>query len=134
VSDELAGPLVFDASAILALLFDEPGTSTVEQLLSASPGIVSAVNYCEVLTKVAQVGFDPARVELLFAAMPITIVDANTEMARCAAALGESTKYAGLSLGDRFCIACASYYKGTAITADKNWRNVVAAPPVLLIR
>ncbi len=49
---------VLDASALLAFTFDEPGAAIVEQAL-ARGAVVGAVNWAEVLSKVAEIGRSP---------------------------------------------------------------------------
>jgi ribonuclease VapC len=125
---------VFDASALLALFFSEAGSDDVRALIQRTQGLVTIVNDCEVLTKVHEVGFPLGEFETVFSTMPLTLVDANKEMARYAAALRPSTKHAGLSLGDRFCLAGAFYYHATAVTADRSWKEIKAGVPVICIR
>ena len=42
---------VFDSSALLAMIFDEPGAAKVSALLAENGGLVSAVNLAEVISK-----------------------------------------------------------------------------------
>lgn len=116
---ESGGNYIVDASALIALFFNEPGAATVLEHIRYSTGLVSIVNYCEVLTKLYETGFLIKEFDTVFDAMPLTLVDINKEMSRYAAALRPSTRHAGLSLGDHYCLACAYYYRGTATrTAD----------------
>jgi PIN domain nuclease of toxin-antitoxin system len=131
---ENAGPFIYDASAVLALLLGETGYDRMERMLRQAPGIISTVNYCEVLAKCQEIGIRAAECDILLAKLPFTIVDSNREMARYAAALRPSTKQVGLSLGDRFCIACAFCYRGSAVTADQCWTVIKAGVPIICIR
>lgn len=47
-------PLVYDASAILAVIFDESGADAVMEYLAAAGGEISAVNGSEVGAKLAE--------------------------------------------------------------------------------
>jgi len=134
MNGENGGPFIYDASAILALLLGETGFDQMERMLRQAPGIISTVNYCEVLAKCQEIGIRVAECDILLAKLPLTIVDSNREMARYAAALRPSTKHIGLSLGDRFCIACAFCYRGSAVTADQCWKVIKAGVPVICIR
>ena len=56
-----AGPVVLDASALLALLRAEPGGVRVAAAIV--PGaLISALNWSEVLSRLVDLGGDPARV------------------------------------------------------------------------
>ena len=46
---------VFDSSAVLAIVFDEPGSERGLELLDG--GVISAVNHSEALTKMIEKGF-----------------------------------------------------------------------------
>lgn len=131
---EREGQCIVDTSALLALLLKEPGAEVVLDHMRQSSCIITLVNYCEVLTKLFELTFPIDEFDAVFSALPLTLVEVNREMARFAAALRPSTKHIGLSLGDRFCIACAFYYKGTALTADKCWKSIEVGVPIEFIR
>ncbi len=119
---------VLDASALLAYLRDEAGATVVADAISDGAAI-STVNLAEVLSRVADRGGDPGRLcELLtargllagaVAVEPLTAADA-VEIAR----LRPLTRDAGLSLGDRACLALASRLGASAVTADTAWESV----------
>jgi ribonuclease VapC len=134
VNGEPGGTYVLDASALLALLLDEPGAPMVSSILQSAPALVNTVNYCETLTKLHEIGFPVSQFDSAIRRLPLTIVDTNAEMARYAAALRSSTREAGLSLGDRFCIACAHHFRGSAVTADRSWLRIKTETPIILIR
>jgi ribonuclease VapC len=131
---ETGGNCVIDASALIALFFNEPGATDVLKHVRNSMGLVSIVNYCEVLTELYETGFPVKEFDTVFDGMPLTLVDINKEISRYAAALRPSTRHAGLSLGDRYCLACAYYYRGTALTADRAWNTVKVSIPIVCIR
>ena len=51
-----------------------------------------------------------------------------------AAALRAATRHAGLSLGDRACLALALRESAPVMTADRDWLKVDVGVEVLLIR
>jgi ribonuclease VapC len=118
-------PAVLDASALLAYLIDEPGAETVAEAIAAGAAI-STVNLAEVLARSADRGVDPAELDsrlrengLLDGAIsvePFTATDA-IEVAR----LRPLTRDAGLSLGDRACLALARRLDALALSADGAW-------------
>ena len=55
--------LVFDSSALLALIFDEAGATKVEALLAGDDNVVGAANLSEVMAKLVDQGMSDAEVE-----------------------------------------------------------------------
>jgi ribonuclease VapC len=90
-----------DASAILALLQAEPGADEVEALLDGA--LMSCVNLAEVLQKVEQHGVPTDGLEYDLEALGIEFRDFELPMARPTAEAWSPG--AGLSLGDRTCLA-----------------------------
>lgn len=114
--------IVLDASALLALLKDEPGGAKVAQGIAASR--MSAVNYAEVVSHFIHAGMPPPAVDAMLRPLPVTIVAADIDLARMAGRLRAVTAGTGLSLGDRFCLALALRDGLPAWTADRQWRSV----------
>ena len=114
--------VVLDASAILTLLKGEPGAEKVAGVLDES--IVSAVNYAEVVSHYAKTGSPRELIDEMLGALPITVVPVDTELSAQAGMLRPLTIKAGLSLGDRFCLALAIRDDLPAWTADKDWKTV----------
>jgi PIN domain nuclease of toxin-antitoxin system len=134
----LAPASVVDASALLALVHDEPGAAPVADAIAAGTAI-SIVNLAEALSKLAEAGKDPdrARSELRAAAgeegalviEPLTETDC-VEVAR----LRPRTRELGLSLADRACIALAKRLAVPVVTADRTWAEADLGIEVRLIR
>jgi ribonuclease VapC len=110
---------VLDASAVLALLNEEPGADEIEALLDDSA--ISTVNLSEVLQKAAQHGADIEGLEYDLEALGVRHVDFDVHLARETAELWSETSPAGLSLGDRACLALAASFGAIAATADRRW-------------
>jgi PIN domain nuclease of toxin-antitoxin system len=129
---------VFDASALLAYLNDEPGGGAVEQAL-AGGGSVSAVNWAEVLTKAGEAGV-PARaltaslVDRGLLGQILRVVPFDEDAARRTAELREATRGRGLSLADRACLALAQALGLPAWTADREWKGLLPDVEVVLVR
>lgn len=119
---------VLDASALLALLRSEPGASKVAEAIGAAR--ISSVNYVEVVSHFIHVGMPADQVEAMLRPLPMTIVEADQALALIAGRLRAATAEAGLSLGDRFCLALARRDGLPALTADKQWRTVADAAGV----
>lgn len=123
---------VLDTSALLAWLRDEPGADEVGPLLPDA--IMSAANWSETQQKLLQHGVDADRVTsrlrtLGLGVEPLTEADAVT-----AANLWASTRAAGLSLGDRCCLALGARLELTTVTADTAWADLDIDITVQLIR
>ena len=131
-------PTVLDASALLALLQDEPGAERVVDLSSDAGAYVSAVNWAETLTKLVDAGQDAGEVvetlfrEGLFSSIEVLPFDAA--LALEAARLRPLTRSFGLSLGDRACLALGVHHDLPVVTADRAWANLSLKIPVHLIR
>ncbi len=123
---------VLDASALLTLLFGEPGADTVVEAV-ANGAAISAVNLSEVATVLTRRGLavdailDPV-------CEHVAVADFGKSDALSAAALQPSTAQAGLSLGDRACLALAQRLNVPALTADHGWTEVRLDVLVQLIR
>ena len=124
--------VVIDASALLALLFEEAGHETVSEALSH--GIMSAVNLAEVASRLFFLGADEETTQNTLSDLPIEIVPFTAEHAYRAGLLRIATKAKGLSLGDRACLATAEDLKLPVLTSDKSWSLLKLTIPVQVIR
>jgi ribonuclease VapC len=122
---------VLDASAILALLNQEPGADQVEAILAES--CVSAVNAAEVLTKLIDAGMPDAEALESLNLLGLEVIDFNLELAARAAALRRPTKKKGLSLGDRCCLGLGLATGYEVVTAEREWAKLNLCP-ILLVR
>ena len=113
---------VLDASAVLALLFDEPGADTVAEHI-ADGAAISTVNLAEVATILTRHGHDPAPL-LAPLRTQVDTEDFTATDAHTTAALYPATSHRGLSLGDRACLALAHRLDGPAITAEHIWSEL----------
>lgn len=120
---------VLDASAVLAFLQGEDGSTIVEEKLRQSDARCGAANWSEVAQKVRSAGRDWSLARALLVSYglhvePVTVEDAETAALRWRS--GE-----GLSLADRLCLALAERLGATAWTADTAWGS---APNIEQIR
>lgn len=123
---------VLDASAVLALLNQEPGMDKVEALLADS--CIGTVNYCEVLGKLIDAGMPEADARETIELLNVEVVSFDSDLARLAAVLRPTTKKLGLSLGDRSCLALALSRRNTAVTAERVWSKLKLGVQIDLIR
>ncbi len=117
---------VIDASAVLALLQDEPGAEAVEDAIDGG-AIISAVNLSEVLAKMVDAGAELDRATDLVVGLFVEIAPFELTGAREAAAIRAAAPASGLSLGDRACLALAASLGRPAITTDRRWLDSAEA-------
>ncbi|HEX3856454.1 MAG TPA: PIN domain-containing protein [Verrucomicrobiae bacterium] len=117
---------VLDASAMLAMFFDESGAEKMEHLFQAAseadrPVFISAVNWAEVLYKIerkhGKAGLETAR--QFERTTPLEAVPIDRELAESAALLKNSHK---MGLADAFAAALAKNKKAELVTADHEFK------------
>jgi PIN domain nuclease of toxin-antitoxin system len=123
---------VLDASVILALLNNEPGSEIVINLLTEA--VISSVNLSEVIAKLADSGMSEILIREVISSLELKVVDFNTEMAYYAGMLRPLTKSVGLSFGDRACLALGQFLVLPVLTTDRTWANLNLGINVQLIR
>jgi ribonuclease VapC len=125
-------PVVLDASAILALLAEEPGADEVEAVLDG--GAISAVNLSEVLQKSVQHGVDTEGLEYDLQGLGVEVFPFDIAQARATAELWERSPRGGLSLGDRACLALAGGLGAVAVTTDRRWSSLDLDVQIRVVR
>jgi len=95
---------------------------------------ISAVNLCEVLSKLHDDGLSEAQADAAVSAMDLRVVPFDELQARSAARLRAVTRHAGLSLGDRACLALGERLRCPVVTADRVWANLDIGVEVVVIR
>ncbi len=124
--------IVADASAILAALKNEPFTKIApRQVVGAS---ISAVNLSEVLAKLASDGLNEAQADAALNSLDLRVFPFDRKEAVVAARLWAPTRRAGLSLGDRACLALGIELGKPVVTADRAWASLDIGAEVILIR
>jgi PIN domain nuclease of toxin-antitoxin system len=123
---------VLDSSVILAILKDEAFDAMVYDAVDG--GVMSAVNLTEVYSKLSDLKLAVTpRVDALIGTLS-RIEPFNESQARLAADLRPITRHAGLSLGDRACLALALEIGAEVYTTEGQWARVDPGCKVHLIR
>lgn len=125
--------VVLDASAILAVIHQEPGWEKLPKA-SLQTAVVSAVNLAEVVSKLAIRGWRPEDAWEDATGVVRQTLDFNAEHAKSAGSRFTQTRASGLSLGDRACLALALELDAPVYTADRSWKNLKLAIPIHVIR
>ena len=118
----MATECVLDASAILAFVKHEPGRDAVAALIA--DGAVSSINFAEVVSNLWNAGIASNDISELIDALPLNVVAADRELAIDIGALRPLTRAAGLSLGDRACLALGRRLGLPIYTCDRAWSKV----------
>ena len=109
-----------DASALLAVILEEPGAELVAAALR-SGAVMSAVNVAEVAARLHQDGWTESEVALVFETLGIEVLPFDTETALLSGRLRTATEALGLGLGDRACLATGQMEGGPVLTAERSW-------------
>jgi ribonuclease VapC len=123
---------VLDASALLCVLMNERGAERVQARM-AKP-LIGAVNVAEVVGKLVEQGVPIEDIELSFADLDLIVVPFDRAQAIRAGQLRPLTRAAGLSLGDRACLALAAERGVTALTADRAWVGLEIGIAIEVVR
>jgi ribonuclease VapC len=114
--------VIFDASALLALLNQEAGCEIVEKHLPHA--IMSTVNISEVIAVLTEVEIPHKTAEEMVVEIIKEIVPFELSHALVSAAMRKMTKPYGLSFGDRACLTLAKLKNLPVLTADKIWGKI----------
>jgi PIN domain nuclease of toxin-antitoxin system len=117
--------IVLDASAVLALMQSEPGADAVAAVLPGA--LLGMVNLAEVVTKLCERGMPVDLAHKAVASLGVRIAEFTEEQARLVGELRPLTRSAGLSLGDRACLALGRARSAVVLTAEGIWPQVADA-------
>lgn len=123
---------VIDASALLAMLFAEPGAGRVADAIGEGAA-TSTVNLSEVATILIRHQCDAEGI-LEPVSEQVSVEPFTDRDAFAAATMYPQTASRGLSLGDRSCLALAHRLGVPALTAEHAWTDLPLDIDVQLIR
>ena len=122
---------LLDASALLALLQEEPAAKDVEMMLDRAA--IHAFNLAEVITKLIQHGFE--HVVPMLPEIGIEVIsEFGAVQAEDCGRLHAASRAQGLSLGDCVCLTMAAAQGRIAVTKEKKWAEAVRDRPIQVLR
>jgi ribonuclease VapC len=110
---------VLDASVILAVILDEPGSSKFSE--DVARGLVGSVNLAEVVAKLEEHGATEPEIRGYLNGLELIPVPFDWGDAWATGLLRRRTRHERLSLGDRACLALAISHGLPALTTDRAW-------------
>lgn len=124
--------IILDASAIIAMLKDEPGAEIVADALPYA--IVSTVSISEVYAVMIRSGIPEQKTSTILSDLIGQIDSFDYDQALLAASLKIQHKELGLSFGDCACLALAKIHHLPVMTADKIWGKLKIGIKINIIR
>lgn len=120
---------------MIAILGEEPGHERLAESLDEADTIwISTVNLSEVVSKLVARGAEEAEVRNDLATVGLAPEAFDEGLALAAGLLRPATRSAGLSLGDRACLALAMRLNAPAITTDRAWAELPLSVAVIVAR
>ena len=124
---------VFDASGVLAWLNNEPGDDQVIEA-ARDGAAISAVNISEVVAKLDEAGQTEDAIRQRIETLGLEVHPFNEQQAYRAGMLRTLTRAAGLSFGDRACLALAQHLGLPVLTTDHAWQSLPLGIDIRVIR
>lgn len=128
----LVSKRVLDSSVLLALLLHERYDAAIWEQVVGS--FLSSVSLAEVLTRLIDRNVERGKGVASVFSLLGAVIPFSESHARTASDLRRNTQQAGLSLGDRACLALAIELGAEVYTADRAWAGLDLPCVIHLIR
>ncbi len=124
--------VIYDSSALLALIFQEKGAEIAQGYLPQA--MMSLINHAETTGILIASGMPKNEAFSIVTGLVPHQVSFDMEQAKLTASLQSKTQRFGLSLGDCACLALAKARTLPVVTADKAWSKLSAGIKIIQIR
>ena len=115
--------VLLDASALLAVIYEEAGAEEVHEALRGRT-VMSAVNVGEVVARLDEDGWTRREVAGVIDGFDLEIVPFDTATAVLSGEHRSRTRRHGIGLGGRACLATAQQLGIPVLTADRAWKKL----------
>jgi len=123
VSSDPRTAFALDASAVLAVMLNEPGHEQVRAI--SDRAYIHSVNVAEFVGKLVREGVPRVEAEQMIGELSLGIEqELSIGQAALCGELMAKTRRQGLSLGDCVSLAVAAWVGATAVTADRQWKDL----------
>ena len=109
-----------------------PGGETVAAMLPNAR--IGAVNLAEVVAKLQERGVPDNEIDRSLADLDLDVIPFDREQALVSGKLRVKTRSAGLSHGDRACLALAVVLNAAAVTTDRGWAELDVGVQLIIAR
>ena len=123
---------VLDSSALLALIHHEQGYERVAEAVRAG-AVMSAVNISEVVAKMADSGLPETAIRDALGVFDLECAAFDEAAGFSAGLLRPASRAAGLSLGDRACVALGRERNLPVLTANRAWSGLDLGPGIEIV-
>lgn len=124
--------VVLDASAILAVAFNEAGCEQVLEYKDSAT--VSAVNQTEVISKLLRFEMPLPEIETFLSEAFPSVVAFDKRQASLAADIHQQNRHHRISYADASCMALATLNQSPVITGDRKWAEIPLSIAIRLFR
>lgn len=124
--------VVLDASAVLAVAFNEAGGDAV--MKHRANAIISAVNQTEVISKLLRFDLSSEEIQIFLTETFPTVVDFDNHQSTLAAEIHHLNRQHRISYADSSCLALAITQGLPVLTGDRKWTSLPLDVEIQLIR
>lgn len=124
--------IVLDASAVLAVAFNEVGGAIVME--HRERAVISAVNHAEVVSKLLRVQMPFVEIAQFLNECFPSVIPFDRAQSELAGMIHDKHRLAGLSYADCSCLSLAISRKLPVLTGDRKWAAIPMDMEVRLFR
>lgn len=114
---------VLDASALIALINEEPGNEVVDKAVRDGAAI-STTNLAEVISRMVTLGMPATAAAQAASIQNLAIVELSRAIAESAGGRHAELRRRNIALADVICLETARALGATAVTADRAWADL----------